>query len=181
MADGVSEPATGKQPIHPIHRALAEALGSEVHASALTRVLAGASLTGEQQALIELLLSLDSGSDEQDRDTPVSENPSPSREAEREGSPADPRLTPRQVQDLLVELDGLRLVNDTTAAALGACPICWGGQGDCDECGGKGHAGSRAPDLQLFRELVVPAVRRLRPANGANGQGRIGRLGVDRG
>lgn len=65
------------------------------------------------------------------------------------------------------ELKDLREVNDTVAAALGACPICWGGDGDCGECEGAGAPGSSAPDLKLFEELVTPAIRRVSSQRGA--------------
>jgi hypothetical protein len=60
-----------------------------------------------------------------------------------------------------LELRDLRQVNDTLADALGACRICWGGDGSCDTCGGRGRSGSRAPDMELFEELVAPALRRV--------------------
>ena len=59
------------------------------------------------------------------------------------------------------ELADLREVNDTLAAALGACPACWGGDEECSDCEGYGHPGSSRPDPALFQQLVVPAVRRV--------------------
>jgi len=60
------------------------------------------------------------------------------------------------------ELETLREVNDTVAAALGACPSCWGGADECPTCGGNGAAGSMDMNEALFTELVMPAVRRYR-------------------
>ncbi|MDH4072595.1 MAG: hypothetical protein OEV41_05765, partial [Gammaproteobacteria bacterium] len=60
------------------------------------------------------------------------------------------------------ELDSLREVNDTVAAALGACKYCWGGNDECAECEGAGSPGSLSPDSELFCELILPAVRRIR-------------------
>lgn len=51
--------------------------------------------------------------------------------------------------------------NDTLAAALGACPKCWGGDDHCDACDGDGAPGAAAPDHHLFNELILPAVRRI--------------------
>jgi hypothetical protein len=71
---------------------------------------------------------------------------------------------PEQSQDtraLEKELADLREANDTVAAALGACPLCWGGDRRCEACGGEGRAGHVAPDPALFKELVIPAVERL--------------------
>jgi len=52
--------------------------------------------------------------------------------------------------------------NDILAAALGACPDCWGEDQDCETCGGDGAAGAYAPDKDAFVEYVLPTVRRLR-------------------
>jgi hypothetical protein len=60
------------------------------------------------------------------------------------------------------ELASLREVNDTLAAALGACRACWGGEAHCPLCGGHGSSGASPPDPPLFEALVVPAVRRMR-------------------
>jgi hypothetical protein len=52
---------------------------------------------------------------------------------------------------------------DTTlvlAAALGACD-CWGMRSDCPVCAGDGTSGWTEPDVELFRELVGPALARL--------------------
>jgi len=59
------------------------------------------------------------------------------------------------------ELETLREVNDTVAAALGACPQCWGGSPDCEICKGEGGAGAMDPDERLFSELILPAIRRV--------------------
>jgi hypothetical protein len=56
----------------------------------------------------------------------------------------------------------LRTVVDTLAMALGACAACWGTDPACPECGGGGRPGAGSPDPMLFRELVLPAVRRAR-------------------
>jgi hypothetical protein len=75
--------------------------------------------------------------------------------------PADEEPTDRQGTEHKQELSDLRQVNDTLASALGACPVCWGGDPRCAECGGHGASGSAAPDPKLFEQLVVPAVRRM--------------------
>jgi hypothetical protein len=61
---------------------------------------------------------------------------------------------------LYAEIEQLRLRNRTAAAALGACPRCWGEEHDCPICRGRGRPGGRAPDPVLYYELVAPAVRR---------------------
>ncbi|MCF6509657.1 hypothetical protein E9549_19995 [Blastococcus sp. MG754426] len=45
------------------------------------------------------------------------------------------------------------------AAALGACE-CWGREPGCEVCAGAGSPGWTDPDEDLYRELVLPAVRR---------------------
>ena len=66
--------------------------------------------------------------------------------------------------DASEELEALREVNDTLAAALGACPKCWGGDDGCADCGGSGSPGAAVPDSQLFNHLILPAVRRVNQA-----------------
>lgn len=47
------------------------------------------------------------------------------------------------------------------ACALGACPNCWGGIEDCEDCGGVGHPGAFAPDRGCFDQLVLPVIVRV--------------------
>ena len=49
------------------------------------------------------------------------------------------------------------------AHALGACPSCWGEDGNCAVCRGSGRVGWRLPDPAVFEHLIQPAVRRLIP------------------
>lgn len=60
------------------------------------------------------------------------------------------------------ELDRLRERSDALAAAVGACPLCWGQSLDCRGCRGRGGPGFSTPDDLLFEEFVIPAVRTLR-------------------
>ena len=126
-------------------QALLETLRSNgADASALLSLFARTSLTAEQQAFIEVLMSLD------DADSDDDPTPSPAKRADE---------YPRVMQE---ELNDLREVNDTLARALGACAYCWGGDSDCPNCGGMGSAGNELPNLELYHELVAPAVRRVR-------------------
>lgn len=50
------------------------------------------------------------------------------------------------------------------AAALGACPACFGDDLLCPTCHGRGEPGARAPDPAAFRRFVVPALDRARAA-----------------
>jgi hypothetical protein len=63
---------------------------------------------------------------------------------------------------LYAEIETLRVRNDTLAAALGACYLCFGEDPLCPECSGNGEPGSLKPDAAAFRQYVVPALRRAR-------------------
>jgi hypothetical protein len=65
------------------------------------------------------------------------------------------------VEKVYAELEALRARNDTLAAALGACFLCFGAEASCVECAGRGYAGARMPELSAYREFVLPAVRRV--------------------
>lgn len=67
-----------------------------------------------------------------------------------------------QMEMMADELHDLRRRNDRLAAALGACKWCWGEDEGCRHCHGRDSPGSYAPHPQLFHELVMPAVRRLK-------------------
>jgi hypothetical protein len=73
-----------------------------------------------------------------------------------------------QAESMFAELQHLRDIISDLAAALGACPMCWGEDTDCRSCHGRGEAGFSAPDPELFLKYVVPAARMwrlLRPRN----------------
>ncbi len=63
---------------------------------------------------------------------------------------------------LYAEIETLRVRNDTLAAALGACYLCFGEDPACPECHGNGEPGSLIPDAAAFRQYIVPALRRAR-------------------
>jgi|SRR5215472_6926625 len=69
---------------------------------------------------------------------------------------------------LLTELEVLRQRNDTLAAAVGACCLCWGQNIDCRSCRGRGRPGFCIPDESLFEEFVLPAIRTLRAQKAKN-------------
>jgi hypothetical protein len=82
------------------------------------------------------------------------------------------RRLQRMAADMHAELRFLRAHNDSAAAALGACYLCWGKDARCPVCLGTGHPGAFMPDKELFRMLVLPAVRRVREALKHDGQER---------
>jgi hypothetical protein len=69
---------------------------------------------------------------------------------------------------LLTELEQHRQRNDTLAAAVGACCLCWGQNVDCRSCRGRGGPGFCIPDESLFEEFVLPAIRTLRAQKAKN-------------
>jgi hypothetical protein len=133
-------------------------------AASFKQLLSMMQLTVEQHTLVDLFLSMDEGQadeDDDEADAPVSPRrglASHAVGAADDDDPGDARL----LHELTQELEDLREVNDTVAAALGACRACWGGDPGCPRCGGRGKAGFAAPDSALFQELVIPAVRRVR-------------------
>lgn len=62
-------------------------------------------------------------------------------------------------QELLEENQTLRERIEILAAALGACPYCWGENNACSVCQGKGHPGSFMPDRGAYSGYVLPAVQ----------------------
>jgi hypothetical protein len=68
----------------------------------------------------------------------------------------------RQVRKMRIELEQLRARNDTLAAALGACYLCWGEDTNCPVCRGSGGPGYLMPGKAVFAHFVTPAIRRLR-------------------
>lgn len=74
-----------------------------------------------------------------------------------------------RVEELQDEIERLKGVNrilfeqcEFMAAAVGACPQCWGEDADCRECRGRGTPGAFLPHRASFAELVLPAVERVR-------------------
>jgi hypothetical protein len=65
---------------------------------------------------------------------------------------------------LLAENRACRERLDALAAAIGACPDCFGDDLLCDTCAGAGTPGSRAPQAAEFHTYVRPAVERVRAA-----------------
>ncbi len=72
----------------------------------------------------------------------------------------------RRLRQVTLELQELRERNDTLAAALGACYLCWGEDSACSHCRGRGRPGYTIPDKELFIEWVAPAVRTLKTHSG---------------
>ncbi|MCI0394336.1 MAG: hypothetical protein L0332_07030 [Chloroflexi bacterium] len=71
----------------------------------------------------------------------------------------------QQMKALMLELQELRERNDSLAAALGACYLCWGEDPECSYCAGRGRPGYAAPDKALFMAWVAPAGRALKNQN----------------
>jgi len=68
------------------------------------------------------------------------------------------------VQQYKVLADKNKYLNERVeivAAALGACPHCWGEDNSCASCRGLGRPGHFLPDRGVFAGYVIPAVRTL--------------------
>jgi hypothetical protein len=63
---------------------------------------------------------------------------------------------------LYAEVESLRARTATLADALGACKTCWGEDASCPACRGRGRAGGRSPEPNLFESTIAPAIRRRR-------------------
>lgn len=152
-------------------RTLIEAFnGGASGASIMQSFLQQTQLSPEQQPLVELINLLAADSDaqghliegeiqsddlEEDEEDDYDDYEVPEPAPGKRSNVYDIRRFRRELRDL-------RNVNDTVAAALGACPVCWGGDSQCHSCGGEGSSGAYQPDVHLFNELVAPAVRRIR-------------------
>jgi hypothetical protein len=64
-----------------------------------------------------------------------------------------------QFAGIAAEVDGLRAKLGDVAAALGACPACFGDDRSCPWCRGRGGPGFMPPDPDGFDRLVMPALR----------------------
>ncbi len=51
---------------------------------------------------------------------------------------------------------------DEMASATGACPECWGEDGACKYCRGRGKPGYYLPDQQLFDTYIRPVIQKLK-------------------
>ena len=67
----------------------------------------------------------------------------------------------KKLQRLVREHEMLLARNEALAAALGACPDCWGEFRACQTCRGQGRPGCFAPDKEAFNEYVLPVLERL--------------------
>lgn len=151
MGDGDS----GQEPGSVGALQIVEALRSGGGIASLRALLGEASLSEQHRDVVALLDILDA----------AEEGDSADDEFDALFDPQGPDAA-TELRACREEVADLREVNDATAAALGACRICWGGNGSCPVCGGRGRPGANLPDLRLYDELVRPAVERIRTAHG---------------
>jgi hypothetical protein len=124
--------------------------------TALIGALAGQSGSPNIDMLIKLLGNTDDDSIERQREALREEIRAEQAEAIAELGDAAKRL--------FNEREHARARIESLAAALGACPICFGGDVLCDTCHGAGTPGARAPDPIEFNRYVAPAIVRVREA-----------------
>lgn len=117
-----------------------------------------AGLTGSAPQIAQLLSQ---------REAQLQRDLAAAEEAERLEAQAELRLAERhereeslrrRVDELTDQLDAAYGLLDDLAAALGACPACFGGDDACRWCRGRGAPGFTAPEPSLFNRLVRPAV-----------------------
>lgn len=97
-----------------------------------------------------------------------------SRRLTRETSSAECKLAKKQealdkIEKIIQEKNELGEENnflrqrlDILAAAVGACPYCWGEDAMCSCCCGQGGPGYLLPDRDAFNGYIMPAVRSIR-------------------
>jgi hypothetical protein len=90
----------------------------------------------------------------------------PDQEEPKDRAPERKRESFQRLQRLMkqiyAELETLRERNDSLAAALGACYLCWGEDPLCALCGGTGAPGADSPDRALFAHYISPVLGRVR-------------------
>lgn len=68
----------------------------------------------------------------------------------------------QEYEELLLDVEEMEDLLERLAAALGACPECFGAEAECPACSGRGTPGSAPPDAALFATFVAPALRAIR-------------------
>ncbi|MFG1934410.1 hypothetical protein ACGFK1_27775 [Mycobacterium sp. NPDC048908] len=133
----------------PVMRQVMDALKSGGGIAAMRPLLAETTLSPEQRDVIEFLELLEG----------LDHGPAPTTDFDAPAQQQHSGMA--ELQALRDEVTDLREVNDSAAAALGACRVCWGGDEFCPVCAGQGRPGANLPDLRLYNELVRPAVERM--------------------
>jgi hypothetical protein len=154
MADS-EMPASEQDPGSGVALQVVEALRSGGGVASLRSLLGEASLSEQHRDVLALLEILDAAENGVSADA----------ELDALFDPQSPEAA-TELQACREEVADLREVNDATAAALGACRICWGGNRSCPVCGGHGRPGANLPDLRLYDEIVRPAVERMSTVKG---------------
>lgn len=111
----------------------------------------GAASDNRQQALMQMMSLMQQ---------PEPHEPRPDRDHQRRRRRA--AKIRRHIEELEAEVDELRHRNDALAAALGACHVCWGEHDGCATCSGRGQPGWFRPDVATSRQIIGPAIERLR-------------------
>lgn len=143
-----------------LHQALLSALSEGADLTPILDFVTQSALTPEQKTVVDVLRKLGDGKDD-DGEAVDADTGAEQRVGSKDGLPSDRSKATHADPSDMGELADLREVNDTLAAALGACHICWGGDPSCAVCAGQGRPGFNRPNARLFTALVVPAVRRV--------------------
>jgi hypothetical protein len=111
--------------------------------------------------LMQMLANQSSNNNTEDKDAEKQEEDEIAQRRLRKLSAATQQLR-HKYEALQLEVQELQLRNDTLAAALGACYLCWGELPDCELCRGSGTVGYFPIDTLAFSEFVLPALRYLK-------------------
>lgn len=125
---------------------------------AMLGALGGNAQDNPQLAMVMELLETQQDDDSEER---LREELRAEVQAEQAEAVAELADTARQT---FAELEACRSRIESLAAALGACPDCFGSNLLCETCGGEGSPGSRLPQAAEFERYVRPAVARVRTA-----------------
>jgi hypothetical protein len=65
-----------------------------------------------------------------------------------------------KVAEIETQFARLEQITDELAAAVGACPNCWGQAWNCQFCHGKGKPGTYDVDKEIFEQYIVPLFKK---------------------
>lgn len=129
-----------------------------------------------QMAMVSQYLAMqpDDDSDDESADEEIREGANPSRQWVDDQELMSLREEVATIQANLEEQTQLlqELIDRNTelAAALGACPECWGENQSCSACHGRGVPGALKPDKKCFDYYIAPLLARLKSMSKHRGQ-----------
>ncbi len=158
VADDAAEPVIEPKSAEAPGKVILDALQT---AQDPRKALLSAFTAGNENApQIDMLMKLLGGGGESDDEARREEMRAEVR-AEQEVAVAELGETAKR---LFAEREECRARIEVLAAAIGACPACFGENLLCETCHGAGRPGARTPTAPEFRTYILPAVERVRAA-----------------